>query len=224
VKQDPIAPIGAMRIDTPAPRTDSSAVATLIDHYWDGEVGLQMKLWWSDELPPRDWSPYGAQVMVPVEAVAAPTLRTLLLLLRDAAGNESIRYADSIQVYPPNGLGSLSGAISRSDGGFRGGVYVAVGDLDGDAPGEAPVFTDADGNFDVPDLAPGTYRLRFFDALGNTTLSDEFEVVAGTTTEVGIVPIPEPDAIALALVALASIAALRRIAGPARLRARGRQE
>jgi hypothetical protein len=211
VKQDPIAPIGAVRIDTPAPRTDSSAVATLVDLYFDAESGVQMKLWWSDELPPRDWSPFHAQVLMPVEPVATPTLRTLLALLRDAAGNESLRYADGILVYPPNGLGGLRGTISPYGGGFLGGVSVAVGDVNGDTGGDAPVFTDADGDFEIPDLAPGTYRLRFFDSTGHTTLSDAFDVVAGATTGVGLVPIPEPGATAIGAVALASLAIARRL-------------
>ena len=213
VKQDPTAPIGALRIDTPAPRTDSSAVATNLELYFDGELGMQMKLWWADEVPPRSWSPFSPTALVPVTAVATPTSRTLMAQLRDAAGNESLRYSDSIEVYPPNGLGDFTGTVAPRAGGFPGGVRVAVGDVDGDSSGEAPIFTDADGHFEIPDLAPGTYRLRFYDSLGNTTVSDDLEIVAGATTDLGTVPIPEPDALALALVAAASIALLRRRRG-----------
>jgi len=126
VKQDPLAPIGALRIDMPAPRTDASAIDTALELYTDAALGMQMKLWWADEAPPRSWESFAAQRLVPVDAVAEPTLRTLLLQLRDAAGNESIRYDDAILVYPPNSLGSVQGTVQRRGGGAPAGVVVQL--------------------------------------------------------------------------------------------------
>ncbi len=205
VKQDPLAPIGALRIDTPAPRTDSSAIGALPELYADAPLGMQMKLWWADEVAPRSWEAFAAQRLVAVDAVVEPTLRTLLLQLRDAAGNESLRYADAILVYPPNALGSVRGSALRRDGSAAGGVVVQLPGL----PGDAPVVTAADGSFEVVDLAPGTYDLALFDGTHTTTLPN-VSVVAGSPTQLGTLLVPEPDALALGAAALLALRAVAR--------------
>lgn len=205
VKQDPVAPIGALRIDTPAPRTDDTTVPVDVELYRDAPAGMQMKLWWADEPPPRDWSPFAPQRLVPLEPASTPTTRTLLALLRDAAGNESIRYGDSVEVFPPNSLGAVSGSIAPTGGGPLGGVLVQLVN----APGEAPILTGADGSFTLVDLAPGTWALAFFDGADVTTVPG-ITVTPGATTQLGVIPIPEPGSLALGAIALASIAALRR--------------
>jgi len=205
VKQDPLAPIGALRIDTPAPRTDSSAIATLIDLYADAAAGIEMQLWWADERPVRNWEPFAAQLLVPVEPVETPTLRTLVVQLRDAAGNESLRYADAILVYPPNSLGSVQGTVERRNGSAPGGVVVQLPGL----PGDGPIVTAPDGSFELVDLAPGSYDLAFFDGEHTTTLPD-VDVVAGSATQLGTLLIPEPNALALGAAALLALRVLAR--------------
>ncbi len=213
VKQDPVAPIGALRIDTPAPRTDSSAIATLVDFYFDSELGMEMKLWWADEAPPRSWEPIATQRFIAVDAVAAPTLRTLLLQLRDAAGNESIRYADAVHVYPPNSLGAARGAVQRRDGSAPGGVVVQLPGL----PGDGPIVTAADGSFELVDLPSGSYDITFFDGENTTTLPG-VAVVAGSPTQLGTLLIPEPNALAAGAVALLALREVARLSSSRRLR------
>jgi hypothetical protein len=107
------------------------------------------------------------------------------LQLRDAAGNESIRYADAILVYPPNSLGSVQGTRAAPWRRRAGRSRRPPG-----LPGDGPIVTGPDGSFELVDLAPGSYDLAFFDGEHTTTLPD-VDVVAGSATQLGTLLIPE---------------------------------
>ncbi|RIL03984.1 MAG: hypothetical protein DCC71_14395 [Proteobacteria bacterium] len=197
VKQDPLAPIGALRIERP--RTDARALDVAVDLYLDDPAQIEMRV-----AGPRDraaaFTPYAALHRVTLPAVTEPTPTRLRATLRDAAGNESLPYAASIVQYPEGSLGSIEGVVEPA----AGGVLVRIAGR----PEEPIAVTGSDGRFVLRDLLPGSYTIEAIagDARG---FAGGVSVAAGDVTDAGVVPVPEPGAIAGALAALA---ALRRLA------------
>jgi hypothetical protein len=114
---------------------------------------------------------------------------------RDKAGNESHAYFDDVTVRQRGLLGAIRGrailiALTRpaavAPAATNEGVYVGV-------PGQSdvpPTFTDANGNFELPDLPPGDYML-LFQMTGFAPQTVKVAVQAGGTSEVPPVELME---------------------------------
>jgi hypothetical protein len=199
VKADPVAPIGALRI-AHGPRTDDASVDLGIDLYLDDDHEIEMDLVVGASAGGPTWKPYAAEASIALPVVDAPTDTVVKATLRDAAGNESLTYAESIRQYPPNSLGSIRGFAEHVSG-SHGGVEVRLADHAGEAIGlSAP-----DGSFVLDDLLPGTYTVEL-ESAGVSGRVTGVVVDPGEQTDVGTVLVPEPGALAAALAALGALA------------------
>jgi hypothetical protein len=199
VKQDPLAPIGALRI-LHGPRTDDPVVNLAVDLYGDapGEIEMQVG-------NPRERLAYQAyRAITSVDAITpeAPTPMLIAAKLRDASGNESQVYSDEIVVYPRGALGDVRARVERVGGGGDAAIFVRLAGL-----GDGPVATSGeDGVVVLPDLLPGTYTVEFIEQDGKVgALKMDVVVEAGEETDLGVVAVPEPSALAAALAVWASL-------------------
>jgi hypothetical protein len=199
VKSDPLAPNGALRIDH-GPRSDDATVALFVDLYGDDPADIEMRL-----VTPASrlevFEPYASKATLAMPTVATPMPVLLTATLRDLAGNESLDYSESILQYPPGSLGSIRGIADRIGAGSNAGIAVSIADR----PDEAIAVSASDGSFVLDDLLPGTYRVDF---VGDGISGRVTGVVVDPSdqTDVGTVLVPEPDAIAAMLVAIATLA------------------
>jgi hypothetical protein len=209
VKQDPLAPIGALRL-LAGPRTDDATLDLAIDLYGEDDPGsIDMRVGRArDRLA---YAAYRATTRIDTIAPAEPTPMLVTAQLRDAALNESQRYAEEIIVHPRGSLGSIRGRVDRGTTAGDGGVLVRlVG-----RPADPVAVSEADGSFELDDLLPGTYEVQFLDPYA-AGFRGGVVVAAGDVTDVGVVAVPEPGALAAALAALASLWLRRRYAGGSR--------
>jgi hypothetical protein len=203
VKQDPVAPIGALRI-VGGPRTDAATIPIAVDLYGDDPADIEMQLG-SPGLRGAGWIPYLAESVLPLATVKEPTTQLLSARLRDDSDNESLLYGEQILVYPPDSLGRIVGSVDRAGSGAGPGVLIGIA---GD-PLEPTAMSAADGSFVLENLLPGTYDIELHDNDLGGGVADVV-VTAGATTDLGVVPIPEPEALAAAAVALATLLAASR--------------
>jgi hypothetical protein len=200
VKADPLAPIGALRV-VGGPRTDALAVDLAIDLYGDddpAQIEMQIE---QEGVRGGGYEAYAPIQTLTLRPVTAPTSKLVQATLRDDAGNESQTYVASVLQYPAGSLGSIHGTVQTEDGAPAGGVLVQLAGL----PAEARVVTAPDGSFALDGLLPGTYGVELLD-LPHVGFRGGVVVAAGDVTEIGVVPVPEPGALAAALVALAALA------------------
>jgi len=202
-KLDPVAPIGAVRVLGP-PRRDDPAVVIAPTIYREGTAGIQMQVWASGESEPTVWTAFQPFVTRTLAPVTAPATRLVFARFRDAAGNESLAYHDTLELHPPDTLGAIEGTAA-----VQGRPAAGVRVLLAGAPWEPPVLSDDEGRFVLPALAAGTYELRL-DAGGSATDVPGIVVGAGAETDVGVVAVPEPTAGAVGAAALAALAAYAR--------------
>ena len=204
VKQDPLAPIGALRIEH-GPRTDGATLDLGIDLYLDDPSDIAMRIE-SPGARGAAFAPYAATRTISLRPVTEPTSTLVSATLRDAAGNESLSYAESILQYPAGSLGSIRGIAARGAPGTNGGVLVRLAGL----PAEAVAVSAPDGSFELDDLLPGTYTVELVEASGGASGRITGVVVdPSAATDLGTVRIPEPGAAAAALATLAALAPLR---------------
>ena len=202
-KQDPVAPIGAVRI-VGGPRTDDPTVPLAVDLYRDLPAEIEMQLG-SPATGRAPWAPYARETLLPLAIVKEPTPQLLTARLRDTAGNESLLYGEQILVYPPNSLGRVVGSVDRTGSADDAGVLIGIA---GD-PLEPVAVSAADGSFVLDDLLPGTYQIELRDGDLGAGVSDVI-VMAAATADLGVVSIPEPGTTAAAFAALGALLASSR--------------
>jgi hypothetical protein len=154
---------------------------------------------------PRERLAYQAyRAITSVDAITpeAPTPMLIAAKLRDASGNESQVYSDEIVVYPRGALGDVRARVERVGGGGDAAIFVRLAGL-----GDGPVATSGeDGVVVLPDLLPGTYTVEFIEQDGKVgALKMDVVVEAGEETDLGVVTVPEPSALAAALAVWASL-------------------
>ncbi len=203
-KQDPIAPIGAVRIPG-GPRTDDASIPIAMNLYRDDAADIEMLLG-SPGLRGAGWVPYAKESMLPLATVEEPTPQLLTARLRDAAGNESLLYGER----DPGVSAELARLASwaRSNGPEPRAAR-ASWSRSGATRTSRSACSASDGSFVLDDLLPGTYEIEMSDADLGARVPD-IVVVAGGTTDLGVVAIPEPDAMSATIAALAALAAAQR--------------
>lgn len=205
-KADPFAPIGSVVINlhrhfVVGPRVQLSLFVdpelagggggSTHDHTHTGdhthgapaqvEEGTEMLISNDPAFADATWQPYKPTLQWDL-APDANGEAQVFVKFRDKAGNESTVYHDGITVRMKGTLGSIRGKATLKDGSNPAGIQVFVLN-DNTVP---PAMTEADGTFTLPDLAPGTYTLRFVRDDAGVALI-EAEVGPGTTTDLGTV-------------------------------------
>jgi Mg-chelatase subunit ChlD len=210
VKLDPLAPIGALRIPGNR-RTDDPQIDVAIDLYGEEDpAAIQMRVGAAHGR--GSFETYRATKTIDVPAPAEPTPMLVLATLRDAAGNESLPYAEEIVVHPRNSLGDVRASIERPEGASPAGVVVRLAGL----PGEPFAVSGKDGAVALTDLLPGVYTVEFVEPDGSVAVSLPTVVLGGGATDLGTVSVPEPDAIAGAIAALVALGIRARTVGRSR--------
>jgi len=179
VKGDPLAPIGALRLDH-GPRTDDPTARVLVDLYREQPHGTTMRVSSAGTRAP--WVPYAPETAVALPTVDAPTSVAIRATLRDAAGNESLAYDGTLRVHPRGSLGSIRGRAERPGAPDDGDVLVRLAGR----PEERVETSDTNGSFRLDDLVPGTYTVELLYADLLVSVAD-VPVGPGAETDVGTV-------------------------------------
>ncbi len=184
---DSTAPRGSVTLNGGAPRARNGnlLIAQLaIDH--ESPAGMQMRL----TLPngtDTGWIAYVPTLTVDVSSLQPPAVATVAAVFRDAAGNESERYVDDVDLVSAASVGSISGQVR---------VDTSLGDLDAPLANvnvmpamatESAFLTDANGNFQLDDLAPGTHALEFELPGYSTRFVANIVVSGGANQAIGVV-------------------------------------
>lgn len=189
---DPAMPWGDLEINAGAPRTDNPELRLNIGLYNKGKSGSEM-LVEVDNIS-SGWIPYASDYIARV--ALSEKRRTIFasVRLRDAVGIESLPYADSIELWPAESLGGISGRILLEglSGGSPGALTNVIVWLEG-AENQPPAFTDAAGYFEFLDLIPGSYvassgHRGWLSVIGFCCA----DVPSGRATEAGQVILPLP--------------------------------
>jgi Mg-chelatase subunit ChlD len=183
-REEPFPPIGRVIIANDRPIVPSRSVQLQLTADEDvvemllSNVASFEGAEWQTFLPTMDW-------MLDPQANG---YAQVFAKFRDKAGNESIPYFDDVIVRARTLLGVLRGRIilqplhpsAAATPQSNAGVFVSVqGQSD-----IQPTFTDAEGNFTLDDLPPGSYELSF-QREGYATGSATGQVSAGGTTDLG---------------------------------------
>jgi sugar lactone lactonase YvrE len=134
-------------------------------------------VWWTSTTPDPWWS-------APQRLTNGGDIRT--------GPNQQIVHAD-FAAPPSNGLGTLTGSVTNGVSGLPG-IRVQIYTPNGLY---GLVLTKANGSFQLADIPPGTYRVKFLDVTGtyqpewwdgapNYFTADDIAVTSGSTT-----PVPE---------------------------------
>ena len=205
VKTDPLAPIGSLRIPG-SRRTDDPSFDVAVDLYLEDDPGaIEMQV--GPASARNAFEPYAQTKSIDTQTPLEPEPLLVVATLRDAAGNESLRYAEEIVVHPRGTLGDLRARVDRANGGSDAGVLVRLAGL----PGELMALSDANGDVWLPNLLPGDYTVEFVEPDGSIgAVAPGVLVSAGEETDLGTVLVPEPGALAAAFAALAALVGVRR--------------
>ncbi|MCP5475921.1 MAG: carboxypeptidase regulatory-like domain-containing protein [Rhodanobacteraceae bacterium] len=191
-RADSTAPRGSVILNQGDPRSSATLLTASIAVDHESAAGMQMRLRLPDGSD-TGWIPYLPQYPVGVSMLVPPTVAAVSLQLRDPAGNESIEYGDDIDLVPAATLGAISGSVrvdtrfGDADAALQG-VYVLPAD-----GGESAQLSAAAGEFTLPDLPPGSYRLAFERDGYQTQYLNDILVTAGATESIGVVRLlPRP--------------------------------
>ena len=184
-REDPFPPIGRVIIANDRPYVPSRSVQLQLTADEDTEAMMVSNLasfegaGWQQFAPTLDWA------LDP----NADGYAQVFAKFMDKAGNESIQYYDDVIVRSGRTLGAIRGADHPADlaaaGRGRGGEQCRRLRFGRAAsPDIPPAFTDAQGNFVLPDLPPGEYELTF-QREGFATETTTTKVTGGQTTDLG---------------------------------------
>ena len=178
-KDDNVAPQGAIVLNGGASRTSDSQITAELSVYLESPENVEMSLGVNGP-PGDDWEPYNNVKQLAIAGVSEPTWYKVAVKFRDEAHNESIVYSEMIEVWPPRGLGTISGSVVDALTGAPLSDVLVVPEA------QLPVST-VQGEFVAPELAPGSYPvgLSKMGYLSRTT--EPVTVTAGATTVVGTV-------------------------------------
>lgn len=181
------APTGMLTLANGANQSSAGVVTARIDLDHDSPIGAAMRFREPDGNL-TGWLVFQPSYSFNVNAVPRPATIRAEVQLRDADGNESEWYGDELDLIDAGSVGAVQGRA-------RGGVNVAVGDVNIRVLNQSTLpaqFSDANGQFQLPDLPPGTYQLEFshpeyFSLVRTITVS------AGAVTDLGdVILTPDP--------------------------------
>jgi hypothetical protein len=173
-----------------------------VDLYGDTPGGIEMQV--GNPRIRLSYQTYKATTSIAAITPAQPTPMLITAKLRDASLNESQVYSDEIVVHPRGTLGDLRARVDRVGDDDDSLILVRLAGL----PDETVVSSGKDGVVVLPDLLPGTYAVEFVEQDGQVAaLATDVVVESGQETDLGVVAVPEPGAMAAALVACTALGA-----------------
>jgi hypothetical protein len=186
-KDEPVPPIGSVRINDDRPTTNSTTAKLRIDANADT---TSMQRANDQNFAGAVWQPYAELSSWTLLPDPATGVAMVYVRLRDAAGNVSATYADDILVLPPSQTGRITGVALLEGASEHDAILVKV-----PGPGDvAPVYTSANGKFALDALLPGTYDLKLSrSGYASATLTG-LVVAAGATTSAGTTTLAAIDA------------------------------
>ncbi len=186
VHLDNDSPTGSLIVNEGAPRTSGNTLTVRIGLYHEEPTTSQMKLVLPDGSD-TGWIPYSASYTVNVATLQRPGVAAVRVILRDAAGNESVPYVDDIDLVAISARGRLPGLVNVDPAFAAPGTPIAGCTISPDAETEAPSTSTASGDFALEDLPPGTYAITI-DCPGyqSRTLSG-IVVTGGGTSDQGVI-------------------------------------
>ena len=179
-RMDMTAPTGSLVLEDGAAQTRNAVITARIGFDNESAVGAQMNV----QLPDGSetgWIPFQSLYPIAVSALTRPQQVLVSVLLRDASGNESERYADDIQLIEGDVAGDISGSV-RGNGVALAQALVQIDNADT----LAPAFSAANGDFVLNDLAPGNYTLLFMH-LGYHDAVRSVVITGGKDQNLGII-------------------------------------
>ncbi len=178
-RNDPALPWGDLLINRGRPRTDDPTLKLELSIYNKSGSGSEMRIE-GDGLD-TGWISYEPGFEFQHPGVSAPTMVSVSAQFRDVEGQVSRHYLDSIELWPPQTLGRLTGRALLETVSPTAGVMLNIMD----ASWEPPAYTDVDGQFRFTDLPPGDYSILASLLGWETTSSTGWMVTAGGETNVG---------------------------------------
>ena len=189
-REDPLPPTGNVTIEHGRPFVTSVGVRVQLT---SDEDTVEMRVSNDANLDAVQWQPFQPEIAWQL-APNAKGYAIVFAQFRDKAGNESTVYFDDVTVRSRATVGRITGRVllrplaagPQLAEASQAGVYVGVVGQS-DIP---PAFTDANGNFELPDVPPGDYLL-LFQMTGFAPQSEKVTAQAGGTTEVPPVELTE---------------------------------
>lgn len=193
---DTEAPMGASVLHRGLPRTDDPDVELKLSLYNDAPATTRYRVRTlicpsEPALAPSPPAalPFSEFSTLQMPEVSAECTFGVSVVLIDVDGNESVKYTDDLALWPRGSLGDVRGTLFVPGGTPLRAIVEIAGE-----PHEAPALADANGNFLLADLKPGTYDLDVSLPGYETRRIPDVIVDAGQITDLPVTTLVPVDA------------------------------